>query len=152
GCKPGEACVLPREIVGHFADLAQCWSPEQCARLSAALRSGEGDPLSVWRDIEAENLAEAEAVRIPAFLRCFGSAAERRWNPVEMAMFAPLLGGEEAEDAADPLGAEASGPFDDLGGALGSVLGAFGGGGGAAPGAEGAGGSLSSLGGALGGV
>jgi hypothetical protein len=123
GCRDTGPCRLEREQLAVFAPLAVDFTPEQWARLAAALTDGEGegDPLAVWREIEGENLAEAISVREPAFLRYMGAWGHTpRWNPLEWTRTAPRLG----RVLLDP---ETSGLIDELGSALGSLGGEDGG-------------------------
>jgi hypothetical protein len=150
GCEIHGPCHLPGEQLGALAHLGAHFAPEQWARLAGALTEGADDPLEVWRAIERENVAEAIAVREPAFLQHLSAwgAAPGRWNPVEWRHGAPhlrragfdeeasglvgeldgALGGEGAGDGHSDAGSpdstfsdEVAGDFGDLGSTLGGL-------------------------------
>jgi hypothetical protein len=115
GCAARGPCRLDRRHLAALAPLGAGFTPEQWARLGAALTEGTLDPLEVWRDVERENVAEAVSVREPAFLRyvgAWGHAPHR--NPVEWARTAPRLRRLLREE-------ESAGLFDDQGGDVGSL-------------------------------
>jgi hypothetical protein len=114
GCAPPGPCRLAPESLSILADMGETFTPEQWARLAAALTEGAADPLATWRALERENLVEAMSIRGPAFLRWFGSWGRApRWNPVEWELGVPRL-------ARVALDQETAGFLDDLGGALGT--------------------------------
>ena len=114
GCEIHGPCHLPGEQLGALAHLGAHFPPEQWARLAAALIDGTDDPLEVWRAIERENIAEAIAVREPAFLQHLSAWGDvpGRWNPVDWQHGAPHL-------RRVGFDSEASGLVEELDGALG---------------------------------
>jgi hypothetical protein len=121
GCSLPGPCRIGRAQLAVLAPLGAGFTPEQWARLAAALTEGLIDPLDIWREIERENLAEAISVREAAFLRHMGAWGHAPyWNPLEWTRVAPRLGRVLLDQ-------ETSGLIDDLGGALGSLGGADGG-------------------------
>jgi hypothetical protein len=115
GCELHGPCRLPGDQLGALAHLGVHFAPEQWARLASALMDGTDDPLEVWRAIERENIAEAIAVREPAFLQHLSAWGDvpGRWNPVEWQHGAPRL-------RRAGFDSETSGLVDELDGALGA--------------------------------
>ncbi|MEP7127148.1 MAG: hypothetical protein ABJE95_39810, partial [Byssovorax sp.] len=115
GCRLPGPCRIERERLAALAPLGSGFTPEQWARLGAALTEGTLDPLEAWRDIERENAAEAVSVREPAFIHYVGAWGRTpRANPVEWARTAPRLRRLLLDE-------EASGLLDDEGGDVGDV-------------------------------
>jgi hypothetical protein len=149
GCNVHGPCLLPGEQLASLGRLGAHFAPEQWARLAAALTEGTDDPLEVWRAIERENVAEAIAVRAPAFVQHLSAWGEApgRWNPVEWRHGAPhlrragfdeeasglvseldgALGGEDAAGGDSDAGSLDSTFSDDAAGDLGDLAGTLGG-------------------------
>jgi hypothetical protein len=122
GCDPeGGGCRIEPEAFRRLAWLCRAYTPEQCARLRAALVDGAGNPLDVFRAIERENEREHRERWNVGFQRYLGEWGRvHAPNPAEQRMAAREVLFDLAPDTGD---------FDDLGGALGGLFGGDGGGG-----------------------